>query len=51
MSNILLQSGINGSIDVQFEDDIAILTIRRGENRVNDSFLDEFSRALDKVKR
>lgn len=51
MSRIPTQSGINGSVDVHFDGEVAILTMKRGDNRINDSFFDDLNRALDKVQR
>lgn len=46
-----VQSGIDGSIEVQFVDDCAILSINRGDNRINGDFIQKMNQALDKVQR
>ena len=51
MSDIPPQSGTDGSIDVHFDDEIAVVTIKRGENRINTSFYEELNKALDEVER
>ena len=51
MPDIPLQSGTDGSIEVRFDDEIAVVTIKRGENRINTSFYEELNKALDKVER
>ena len=51
MPDIPLQSGTDGSIEVHFDDEIAVVTIKRGENRINTSFYEELNKALDKVER
>ena len=45
------QSGANGSVDVTFKDDVAILTMNCGENRFNELFVSRMHEALDKVLR
>ncbi len=51
MSGIPAQCGLTGSIDVRFDGEVAILIMRRGQNRINDSFFDGMEKALDKVER
>ncbi len=50
-SNIPEQSGIRGSVEVRFQGQVAVVQLKRGENRINDSFFDEYNRALDEVER
>ena len=45
------QSGSDGVVTVSFHGNVALLTIDRGENRLNPSFLDAMHGALDKVER
>ena len=43
------QSGTDGSIEVSFKDDIAIIKLKRGENRINQDLVEQFHTALDEV--
>ena len=43
------QSGYHGSVDVTYHGDMAVVTLKCGENRVNDSFLAKVDAALDSV--
>ena len=43
------ESGYNGTIDVTFHEDIALLRMNCGENRSNPSFYKKFHTALDRV--
>ena len=45
------QNGIDGEVTVSFHGNVAVVTIDRGENRFNLSFLDAMHTALDKVQR
>ena len=46
-----VMSGTDGSVDVAFIYDLAVLRTNRGENRINDDFIDMMNAALDKVER
>ena len=46
-----VQSGADGTIDVEFVDSIAILRMNRGENRINDDFIQKMESALDQVEK
>ena len=41
------QSGYHGSVDITFHGDVAVMTWKCGENRINDSFLVKVNAALD----
>ena len=45
------QSGREGRTWVEYRDDVAILWMDRGENRINDLFLDSINSALDEIER
>ena len=45
------QSGTDGQVTVDFQGNVAILTMDRGENRFNMNFMDAMHEALDKVLR
>lgn len=40
----------NHSMDVTFLDQVAVIEINHGENRLNHEFIQSFHRALDKVE-
>lgn len=46
-----LQNGYGGSVGVRTESDVAIITIDRGENRMNDEFIDQVNGAMDEALR
>ncbi len=45
------QSGSEGKITVEFHNNIAVVTLRRGQNRHNAGFVNDFNKALDQVER
>ena len=45
------QSGFGSPITVDYVDNVAIITMRRGDNRFNMDFVDRFNKALDEVER
>ena len=45
------QSGREGKISVDFHNNIAVVTLRRGQNRHNSGFLNDLNKALDQVER
>ena len=51
MAAMEIQSGFGRPITVRFHDDIAVLEIDRGENRINFDFFDRFNAALDEIER
>jgi enoyl-CoA hydratase/carnithine racemase len=51
-SNIAsLQDGFGGIVKVRTESDVAIITMERGENRMNNEFIDQVNAALDEALR
>ena len=46
-----VMSGSNGTVDVEFVNDLAVVRMNRGENRINDDFIDMMHAALDEVER
>ena len=44
-----LQSGRGGQIRVHYDDDVAVITMDRGENRINDEFIEQMNSALDQA--
>lgn len=44
------QDGIDGEVTVTFHGNVALITMDRGENRFNSSFMDAMQTALDKVE-
>ena len=46
-----LQSGLDGSITIKYINDIAVIELNRGENRLNIDFLSKFHNALDEIER
>ena len=47
----MTESGAGGCVDVRFEGQFAIITMRRGQNRMNLTFFEQMHEALDKVER
>ena len=45
------QSGVSGTVDVEFDGNVAIVTINCGENMFNMAFVDKMHAALDIVER
>ena len=45
------QSGFGSPITMDYEDNVAIITMRRGDNRFNMDLLDQMHKALDDVER
>ena len=43
------QQGHDGQVRVEYLKDIAVLTMDRGENRMNDGFVDQMNVALDAI--
>ena len=39
-----------GSIDLKFDNKFATLTINRGQNRINDDFIEKMNMALDQIE-
>ena len=48
---MVAQSGEDGTVDVTFEGKIALLTMNRGQNRVNPSMIQRMHTALDEIER
>jgi len=46
-----LQDGYGGRVRVRTESDVAIITMERGENRMNNEFIDQVNAALDEALR
>lgn len=46
-----LQDGYGGQVNVDYKSDVAIITMDRGENRMNDEFLDQMNAAFDEALR
>lgn len=44
-----LQSGFDGKVWVEYRDEIAIIRLECGENRMNEHFLDKLNRSLDEI--
>ena len=45
------QDGVDGSVDVTFDRNIAVMTMNCGQNRFNYSFINKLNKALDEVER
>ena len=45
------QSGRDGTVDVEFKGNVAIVKLNCGQNRINSEFTAKYNKALDEVER
>jgi len=46
-----LQDGHGSRVQIDYQSDVAIIVIDRGENRMNDEFIDQINAAMDEALR
>ena len=46
-----LQDGHGSRVKIDYISDVAVITIDRGENRMNDEFIDQINAAMDEALR
>ena len=47
----MAESGAGGHVDVSVDGHVAVVTMRRGENRFNTTFFKQINDALDRVEK
>jgi len=46
-----LQDGHGSRVQIDYQSDVAIIIVNRGENRMNDEFIDQMNAAMDEALR
>ena len=47
----MVQSGQDGTLDIEYRNNIAILTMKRGANRCNPDFVEKMHQTLDTIEK